>query len=115
MTSELLSPTSVPPHTQILDLNETTKHNICCLQPGITARVQKFLLLPAPRLAFSAPVSSFAVLMRKRPKLELVQLGRHSHVHDEILFFGVFFIANDLKRPDDLGSTQLFYIHACVR
>ena len=56
--------------------------------------------------------------MRKRPKLELVQLHRHPNVHDEILFgvfFVFFFIANDLKRLDDLGSTQLFYIHACVR
>ena len=70
-------------------------------------------------MAFSAPVSSFTVLMRKRPKLELVQLHRHPNVHDEILFgvcfFFFFFIANDLKGLDDLGSTQLFYIHACVR
>lgn len=38
--------TAVPRDTLVLDSNETTEHNVCCLQPRTTMWVQKPPLLP---------------------------------------------------------------------
>lgn len=53
------SPTAGPPHSRVLERNESTKHNICCLQPT-TTWVSKFLFLQVLGFAFLTSIGPFA-------------------------------------------------------
>lgn len=53
VTSDLLSLTAIPPHAWVLDLNEATKHNVCCLQPRQQHGSKQLLFLQVICFAFS--------------------------------------------------------------